>query len=232
MRSARIISYLGKKCKNLYSCNIVNCHSKMGIRSEIGVLVTTKRKGFVMKKLALTSLLAVFAISSANAATNYFVGGSTALAFTDGHKNVASVAPEFGWKVNSKWDLGIMGDFEYVRDSKDDAYEYGVGVFTRYHAAKFGDVELLFKGGVEADFVSFDGHTGTELNAAIIPMITYDVSESFTLYANLDFLGVYAGYAWKNEKVGLERGWGFGANADSDKVMNTKDFQIGFNYNF
>ncbi|MBO7066676.1 MAG: hypothetical protein J6W40_03580, partial [Alphaproteobacteria bacterium] len=64
------------------------------------------------------------------------------------------------------------------------------------------------------------------------PMITYDVSESFTLYANLNFLGVYAGYTWENENVGLERGWGFGAYADSDNVANTSDFQIGFTYNF
>lgn len=188
-----------------------------------------------MKKLALTSLLAVFAISTANAGTNFFVGGSLGFDFNDGHDNTVTTAPEFGWKLNSKWDLGAMGEFTYVRDSEedvDDVYLYGAGAFARYHAAKFGDFELLFKGGVELDFVTADGHTGTSLNAAIIPMITYDVSESFTLYANLNFLGVYAGYTWENENVGLERGWGFGAYADSDNVANTNDFQIGFTYNF
>lgn len=185
-----------------------------------------------MKKLVLTSLLAAFAVSAANAETNYFVGGSAGFGFNNDHNNSVLISPEFGWKVDSKWDLGVMGEFDYVRDSEDDLYQYGVGAFARYHAAKFGDFELLFKGGVEMDFITHDSHTGTALTAAIIPMVTYDLSESFTLYANLNFLGVYAGYIWANENVGLEKGWGFGALVDSDNVLNTSDFQIGFTYNF
>ena len=185
-----------------------------------------------MKKLVLTSLLAAFAVSAANAETNYFVGGSAGFDFNDGHKNMVTIAPEFGWKVDSKWDLGVMGEFDYARNSEDDVYEYGVGAFARYHAAKFGDFELLFKGGLGLDFVTMDGHTAKTLNAAIIPMVTYDISESFTLYANLNFLGVYAGYTWANGNMDIEDGWGFGALMDSDNVLNTSDFQIGFTYNF
>jgi len=199
-----------------------------------------------MKKLALASLVAVFAVSAANAGTSHFVGGSAALGFDNHHANVLSVAPEFGWVVDSKWDLGIAAKFGYDHgllpeeyDVDGDAYTYGAGVFARYHAAKFGNVSLLFKGTVGVDFATYnpegeglDTETTKMLSAAIIPMITYDISESFTLYANLNFLGVYAGYAWANDEIGFEKGWGFGAYADSDNVANTSDFQIGFTYNF
>lgn len=206
-----------------------------------------------MKKIALTSLLAVFAVSGANAATNYFVGGSAALATDNDHATVLGVAPEFGWKLNSKWDMGVMADFAY--DHKDtinvpgagnvnvETYSYGAGAFARYNVAEFGGVKLLLKGMAGVDFDTYHHEkeapgdkdateTATSINAAVIPMITYDVSEAFTLYANLNFLGVYAGYNFKNKDLGIDRSWAFGAVADSDNVANTGNFQIGFNYNF
>ena len=196
-----------------------------------------------MKKLVLTSLLAAFAVSGANAETNYFVGGSAGLSFGDEHATLLSVAPEFGWKVNSKWDLGIMGEYAYDRKHVDvdavegtrivdDAEMYGIGAFARYNVAQFGGLNLLLKGAVEAEFMHFNGETASTIGASVIPMVTYDLTESFTLYANLNFLGVYAGYTWANEKMGIEDGWGVGAFVDANNVMNTSDFQIGFTYNF
>lgn len=80
---------------------------------------------------------------------------------------------------------------------------------------------------------AIDAETFTTLNASVIPMITYDISESFTLYANLNFLGVYAGYNLdENKDWNIEDGWSIGAVADSTDVANTADFQIGFLYNF
>ena len=199
-----------------------------------------------MKKIALTSLLAVFTVSGANAATNYFVGGSAAIATDSEHASVLNVAPEFGWKYDSKWDFGVMAEFGldhgYLPDTygmTGAAYSYGFGAFARYKVAQFGNVNLLLKGGVEADFMTLspddddiDSETQKSINAAIIPMITYDISESFTLYANLNFLGVYAGYTFENDHLGIEKGWGMGALVDADNVANTSDFQIGFTYNF
>lgn len=199
-----------------------------------------------MKKIALTSLLAVFAVSGANAATNYFVGGSAAIATDNDHASVLNIAPEFGWKYDSNWDFGVMAEFGYdhgylpeTYGMKGNAYTYGVGAFTRYKVAQFGNVNLLLKGGVGVDFMTLspddddiDSETQTSINAAIIPMITYDISESFTLYANLNFLGVYAGYNFKNEDLGIDKSWNIGAFADADSVANTSDFQIGFTYNF
>ena len=197
-----------------------------------------------MKKLALTSLLALFAVSSANAATNYFVGGAASIATDSDHASVLSVAPEFGWKVDSKWDLGLAAHFGY--DHKylsttygvdGETYAYGVGAFARYKVAQFGGVNLLLKGSAGIDFLTGspdhgDSETLTGLGANIIPMITYDVSESFTLYANLNFLGVYAGYTFENEDLGVDDSWRFGVGVDADNVANSGNFQIGFTYNF
>ena len=200
-----------------------------------------------MKKLTLASLLAFFAVSGAYAETNYFVGGSVAFKTDNEHSTLFNVAPEFGWKYNTDWDLGVMANFgldhkymENVYSMEGDTYAYGIGAFARYKVAEFGGAKLLLKGSVGVDFATmspaddaFDAETLTTLNASVIPMITYDISESFTLYANLNFLGVYAGYNLdENKDWNIEDGWSIGAVADSTDVANTADFQIGFLYNF
>ena len=195
-----------------------------------------------MKKIALTSLMAVMAASSAQAA-NYFVGGSAAFQLDKEHENMVMVAPELGYKYNNNWDFGADLSFAYAREEATevpaDTYGYGAGVFARYKVAQFGGAKLLLKGRVGADFETYtsdidkiDGETAISLNASIIPMVTYDVSESFTLYANLNFLGVYAGYDFENKDLDRKSDWGVGGYANSGNVANTADFQIGFLYNF
>lgn len=199
-----------------------------------------------MKKIALTSLLTVMVIGNAHAATNYFVGGSAGISLDSEHATVLNVAPEFGWKYNDNWDFGVAAHFGYDHKylveeygEEGEAYAYGVGGFARYKLAEFGDFKLLLKGSVGLDMWTgvpddedLDDETATAITGMIIPMVTYDVSENFTLYANLNFLGVYAGYNFKNEDLGITESWELGAGVDSDNVANTGNFQIGFLYNF
>lgn len=197
-----------------------------------------------MKKIVLTSLLAVFAAASANAA-DYFVGGAASLKLNDEHTNVMGIAPEVGWKYNDNWDFGIGAGFMYNRDLipadlvDTDRYEYGVDLFARYKVAQWGNFKLLLKGTVGADFATYssdmdaiDGETSIALGASIAPMVTYDVSEAFTLYANLNFMGISAGYTFENEDLNIDDGWNIGLFGDSANVLNTGSFQIGFLYNF
>lgn len=197
-----------------------------------------------MKKIVLTSLLAVFAAASANAA-DYFVGGAASLKLNDEHTNVMGIAPEVGWKYNDNWDFGIGAGFMYNRDLTPadlvdtDRYEYGVDLFARYKVAQWGNFKLLLKGTVGADFATYssdmdaiDGETSIALGASIAPMVTYDVSEAFTLYANLNFMGISAGYTFENEDLKIDDGWNIGLFGDSANVLNTGSFQIGFLYNF
>lgn len=194
-----------------------------------------------MKKIVLTSLLAVFAAASANAA-DYFVGGAVSLNLNDEHTNVMGIAPEVGWKYNDNWDFGIGAGFMYNRDSDlvdTDRYEYGVDLFARYKVAQWGNFKLLLKGTVGADFATYssdmdaiDGETSIALGASIAPMVTYDVSEAFTLYANLNFMGISAGYTFENEDLKIDDSWNIGLFGDSANVLNTGSFKIGFLYNF
>lgn len=197
-----------------------------------------------MKKLALSSLVAMLAVSSANAATNYFVGGNAGVSLNDDHATVLAVSPEFGWKLNSDWDLGFAAHFGYdhaylpaTYGVKGEAYNYGADLFARYNVAQFGGVKLLLKGEAGVDLWTGspehgDAETLTSIGASIIPMITYDLTESFTLYANLNFLAVRAAYDFENKDLGRDSGWRLGALVDSNDVANTGNFQIGFNYNF
>ena len=193
-----------------------------------------------MKKLILTSLLAVFAATGANAA-DYFVGGAVSLNLNDEHTNVMGIAPEVGWKYNDNWEFRIGAGFMYNGDYlvDTDRYEYGVDLFARYKVAQWGNFKLLLKGTVGADFETYssdmdaiDGETSIALGASIAPMVTYDVSEAFTLYANLNFMGISAGYTFENEDLKIDDGWNIGLFGDSANVLNTGSFQIGFLYNF
>lgn len=194
-----------------------------------------------MKKIVLTSLVAVFTAASASAA-DYFVGGAASLNLNDEHANVMGIAPEVGWKYNDNWDFGIGAGFLYNGDltvADTDRYEYGVDLFARYKVAQWGNFKLLLKGTVGADFATYssdmdaiDGETSIALGASIAPMVTYDVSEAFTLYANLNFMGISAGYTFENEDLKIDDGWNIGLFGDSANVLNTGSFQIGFLYNF
>lgn len=192
-----------------------------------------------MKKLFLTSLLAVFAVSGAQAA-DYFVGGAAGLTLNDAHDNEIAVSAEVGRHYNDTWDFGLGAELGYSRvDSENGLYAYGVNGFARYKLAQFGDFKLLLKGSVglgfgtiSSSFDYVDGETVTGLSASIVPMVTYDVSESFTLYANLNFLGFNASYVFENDTLGTAKAWNIGVGMDSSNVFNTGAFKVGFLYNF
>ncbi len=190
-----------------------------------------------MKKIVLTSLLAVFAVSGAQAA-NYFAGGAAMISMDETHTNILGIAPEVGWKYNENWDFGMGLNFTYDRDV-EDTFDYGANIFARYKIAQFGNFKLLLRGDfgaafetISSDVEARDGETTVGLAATIAPMVTYDVSETFTLYANLNFLGVNAGYNFENKDLGIDDSWNFNVFGDSSNVANTGAFQIGFLYNF
>ncbi len=196
-----------------------------------------------MKKLALTSLLAVFAATGAHAA-GHFIGGSATFSMNDDHQKILSIAPEVGWVLNEKWDAGVAAEITYGHKADvlgmgvalEDTTLYGIGGFTRYNVAQFGDVKLLLKGAVEFGAATLSNAGAEEtfylLNASVVPMITYDISESFTLTAELGFLGAQATYMFENKDANMDSEWGIGGGINTGNVANTSDFQIGFLYKF
>lgn len=196
-----------------------------------------------MKKIALTSLLAVFVVSGAQAATNHFVGGSFSFSTDDSKDSMFEIAPEFGWKYNDKWDFGVSAYLYHEHDKGFyNEYEYGAGVFARYNLVQFGDFKVLVRGDAYLNFTTMnpnhaDAETWTSMGLSVAPMVTYDISESFTLYAKLNFLGINAGYSFEHDGniYPHDSYWHVGAFGDSSNVADFSDegeFKIGFNYNF
>lgn len=194
-----------------------------------------------MKKIALTSLLAVFVVSGAHAATDYFVGGSFGFSTDNEHNSAFEIVPEFGWKYNDKWDLGVMAGFARNHEDNTDVntYTYGAGLFARYNVVQFGDFKVLLRGDAYVSFDTLDAEgsdteTCTSMGLSVAPMVTYDISESFTLYAKLNFLGIDAEYNFEHdsELLSQDKSWNIDVFGNSANVANTEDFQIGFTYNF
>ena len=194
-----------------------------------------------MRKIALTSLLAVFAVSGAHAATDYFVGGSFGFSTDNEHNSAFEIVPEFGWKYNDKWDFGVRAGF--MRDHNHDAsvsmYQYAAGVFARYNLVQFGDLKVLLRGDAYVSFNTldeegFDTETWASMGLSVAPMVTYDISESFTLYAKLNFLSIDAGYDFEHngDIYSQDSAWSIDVFGNSSDVADTGNFQIGFNYNF
>jgi len=184
-----------------------------------------------MKKILLTSVLALGVATSAHA-TDWFVGGSVGFNWVEDTYTSFSIAPEVGYNLNEKWDVGAMLGYKYWSQSgiKYVESEYSAGVFARYNVIQFGDVKLLGKATAYVDYwsESFDGKTlfdGTSFGLKVAPMITYDISKSFTLFTELDFLG-----AGIHSVVDGKTSFGFGF--DSNSVKKLGDIKVGFYYNF
>ena len=189
-----------------------------------------------MKKIAITSLVALFAVSAANAG-EWYVGGSAGLLKQKDVDATYVLAPEVGYHLNDKWDIGaelVIGQYK-IEDEINagvfyDATDLAIAPYARYEIAKFGNFEVLLKGSIALSNTSVD--TGnvevdsTELGITIAPMVTYALNENFVLHAQLNFLGAGFGYNFDS------KGWALAAGVDANDVLNTGDFQIGFTYNF
>lgn len=213
-----------------------------------------------MKKLVLTSLLTVFAISSASAANNWFVGGGAGFESEKNGIKAVTVAPEFGMHMTDRLDLGIAANLTYAHNGHmevddlehaglrqelresgltdvdfNNGYKYGADAFVRYNIVSLGQLGVLIEG--KAGFSALSVHEGEtdtfwSLHANVAPMVIYELSPAFTLYTRLNFLGVQANYDFKNKDCEVPSYWTVNAIADSNDAFNTGDIQVGFYYNF
>ena len=188
-----------------------------------------------MKKIIMTSVLALFVAGGAHA-TEWFVGGSVGFGYEKDNFSTFNIAPELGYNLTDQWDIGLMLRFNQYNDDAPGAdyseHSFGGGVFARYNVVSFGKLNVLFKGTLYVDYdeiKAFGGKaSGTTFGANVIPMVTYQLSESFSLFAELNFLG-----------VGIEKSTGdfseytrAGLFVDTNDVKKAGDIQIGFNYHF
>ncbi len=190
-----------------------------------------------MKKLLVFAMLFAFA---GVAQAQWFAGGALGYesvstkngdAKTDDVANF-TIAPEVGYTLNDKWEIGLGVAYFSLKDVTEPIEEQGwaVAPFAQYYAATLGKFSLSFKGSVffaSADDKLID-ETSDSYGVSIVPAINYNLSKTFTLFANLNFASLNYVY----EKTGDLKEEKFAFGTDSGNVMNTQDFQIGFRVNF
>jgi len=187
-----------------------------------------------MKKIALTSLLAVLFATGAQA-NQWFVGGSVGYQYDQDTSSTYIIAPELGYNLTNKWDIGLgLGIGGVSFDSSvatDDIFTFSVAPFARYNVVSFGDFRVLLKGVASYSYVSQGDLNASVFGVNVKPMVIYDISPSFSLYAELNFLNAGINVSSDNTP-GSKSHTSAGFGVDSSNVLNTNNFQVGFTYNF
>ena len=162
-----------------------------------------------------------------------------------------NIAPEVGYSLSDKMDVGIsvafgtskMTDFtdsdnERVRKGN----EWSVNPYVRYSLVEYKRFKVLGKAtfslGMESGktevkiagtTTSTDDPSVTNIGLSIVPMLTYDISDRFVLFTDLNFLGL----GFTNSKIkDAESTTGFGLLFDANDVVNVGAITIGFAYKF
>lgn len=194
-----------------------------------------------MKKILLVVGL-VFAGMVANA--QFYAGGSLGFGMQsekndDGDKigteTVFSIAPEVGYSMNDRLDLGLSLDFgmwQYKPEGGDKtkSNSFRVAPYVRYSFVEFGRFKVMGKGELYCAFgEDVNEVKTTNFGIGITPVLGYNLSDNFILLANLNFFRL--GFDYNKIKDGHET-MSFGLGVDTNNALNTNNFQIGFAYIF
>ena len=192
-----------------------------------------------MKKTILIMLVSVLCTGFVNA--QVYLGGS--LGFNTetekpeiGDKTTTtsfSFAPEVGYSLSSKFDLGIAlgisNSKTKVGTVENKSNLWGIAPYARYSPVEFGKFSIwgqadLFIAGGERNLQKF-----TSFGLDIHPVLKYDLSDHFSLLANLNFLNF--GFSQTKIKDGSTT-TNFGLGIDSGDVVTLGAISVGFVYKF
>ncbi len=217
-----------------------------------------------MKKSLLAVLLAVAMVAPVFAAEkDMWVGGSFGYASAnidlyDGARTASStswsVAPEFGWTIVDRWDIGL--DFEYSSGVTTKVYGLDLGKtsgfvpfegymsadakttaiapFVRYYLAKVAGVDIILKGSffyakTDLDIIDLGiptiGVTGYGISIA--PIISYTINESWSIGAKLNFAELTYVHVDIDEDIFKLKADEFGFNLNDGSLIS-----VGFSYHF
>lgn len=218
-----------------------------------------------MKKSLVALLLAIALVAPAFAVEkNMWVGGSFGYssintdindgAFTS-NSTSWSVAPEFGWTIVGRWDIGL--DFEYSsgRITKIYGLDFGkllaslpisdylsadakttaVAPFARYYLGKVAGVDVILKASFFysktdlKDFSPFDApdFCVTGYGISIAPIISYSINETWSIGAKLNFAELTFIHVDVDEDFMKFKADEFGFNLNGGSIIN-----IGLSYHF
>jgi hypothetical protein len=206
-----------------------------------------------MKKVILVMVIALTGLVSVNA--QYYVGGSLGFnsssnKLKEGNKNTSTsftIAPEFGYNLSDKIDLGISLGFintqmdEYSRELKQNIWE--IAPYVRYSILQYGKFSILAKaelaiagGKIDITYKEYAYEENNDYNQkythfgiGIRPILTYSLSDKIVLLSELNFFNI--GF-YSSDYKDSHTSTGFSLGANTDNILNVGDVTIGFAYKF
>ncbi|MDR2448940.1 MAG: hypothetical protein LBD52_03160 [Prevotellaceae bacterium] len=192
-----------------------------------------------MKKTILIMLVSVLCTGFVNA--QVYLGGSLGFGTETEKPEVGdktkttsfSFAPEIGFGLNSNFELGIALALTNLKtdfggnETKSNAWR--VAPYARLSVIEFGNFSVwgqanLFVGGGEQN-----SQKATSFGLNIQPVLKYNLSDHFSLLANLNFLNL--GFSQTKIKD-VSTTTSFDLGVDSYNVVTLGDIAVGFIYKF
>lgn len=131
-------------------------------------------------------VMAVAAIT-ASAQSKMYVGGGLGYFYnTDKETHQVSLAPEVGFYLSEKVDLGIALDYNYA--TSRGYHNISVNPYVRYDFVKFGSVSFFAEGGAEIGYSSADG-SDVIWGIGIKPGVKVALTEKVHFIAHMGMLG-------------------------------------------
>ena len=202
-----------------------------------------------MKKLNLFFVIFMFACV-ANA--QIFVGGSIGVGLSKNKNEEGArysqdfnigIAPEVGYSINSKIDVGLDLVFDYQNQKswltpgdKDaivpqNVYSWAVAPFAQYHFAKWKKLDFLLRGTAMfgSDFYKEMDIMPFYYQFSVSPIVHFALNDHFVLFTNLNFISLNIGGSFAKD---MGRSFNFSFGADTGNAFNLGAVRVGFFYKF
>jgi hypothetical protein len=193
-----------------------------------------------MKKTILIVLISVLGAGFVNA--QVYVGGAVGFGTETtkpdggGDKTTTtsfSFAPEVGYALSSNFDLGIALNIANSKTKMGSAEaksnSWGIAPYARLSVVEFGNFSVWGQAGVFLDGGKVNGQKTTRFGLGILPVLKYNLSDHFSLLANLNFLNL--GFSHTTRKD-VDKTTNFGLGVDAGDVATLGDIAVGFIYKF
>jgi hypothetical protein len=192
-----------------------------------------------MKKTILIMLVSVLCTGFVNA--QVYLGGSLGFNTNTAKPEVGdkttttsfSFAPEVGYSLSPKFDLGIALNIANLKTKVGTAENksnlWGIAPYARYSVVEFGNFSVWGQAGLFVGGGEQNGLKATSFGLDIQPVLKYNLSDHFSLLANLDFFSL--GFSQTKVKdVSTTTNFGLGVN--SEDVATLGAISVGFIYKF
>ena len=175
-----------------------------------------------MKKLFLTAVVAVIAISAS--AQAYVGAGVGFWRNYDANRTTFNLTPEVGYALSDTWAIGIALDYQYAYNNGNKGNSFTVNPYARYTVAKMGAFKFFVDGAVEftarnRTMVGASTNSGSAWAVGLKPGIAVNLGKQFSLATHVGFLG----YRDCNDDYttffgGIDKGFGFNVTNEIGSV--------------